>query len=549
VSRAGVEPAERRVAKSEKEATPTGSTREASLHEAARATRLLFFGQVVGKAFHFLLDLVVGRVLGPAGFGIVSASSSLILILSETALLGSHRAVLRFASLDGASPPGKRSRAITRRGNVIALAGGCVCVAGMVVFRKPVTHLLFQETVSPWLLPAFAVAIPAIGIFSVLQFRARAERCFLEDSMIGNVARQGLPLLATGICLALGWRLWGGTFGFVAGTIATVPVAVWLTRERKEARSEERRASKDANGTARANGDDAGAAASIEPGYREFLSVALPLALAGASILLMQELDKVMLAIFRPEREVGVYNAAYRISRQAILLLPALNAAISPWVAPLFAQGRLDHLSQLYRQTTKWSFAAGFSAALFLAVFAKDFLGLFGTEYLAGVPVLVMLSMGQLVNAAVGNAGVVLQFSGHERAELANGVLVTGLNVALNVAFIPLWGATGAAVATLVSLALVALRRLNQVRTLLGVYPYDRSTLVVAGAGVAAVLAAIAFRALAALGSSSCFVLVSAACAGFVVAWVAALRVIGVTESEAQLLRVPRRWIRGSNRP
>jgi O-antigen/teichoic acid export membrane protein len=251
-----------------------------------------------------------------------------------------------------------------------------------------------------------------------------------------------------------------------------------------------------------------------------------------------------MLAIFRPEEEVGVYNAAFRTARQAILLLPALNAAVSPWVAPLLAQGKLEDLARLYKNSTAWSLAAGWSATLLFVVFAKDFLGLFGGAYLAGTNVLVILALGQLVNSAVGNAGVVLQFSGNEKKELANGLVVTGLNVVLNCTLIPPFGPLGAAVATLLSLSLVAVRRLFQVRRLLGVFPYDRRTLFVLGGGVAATLVAIALRTLVVALGAGAPVAVAAAVLGMGATWALLLRTAGVTSEEAALLRLPKSWVR-----
>ena len=43
--------------------------------------------------------------------------------------------------------------------------------------------------------------------------------------------------------------------------------------------------------------------------------------------------------------------------------------------------------------------ARNVAAALLFLVFAPDFLGLFGTAYTAGVPVLMLLAFGQLIPA------------------------------------------------------------------------------------------------------------------------------------------------------
>lgn len=499
---------------------------DAPLRESALAARMLFGGQVVAKVLRLLTDLLVGRVLGPAGFGVIAASISLTHILAEVGLAGTHRAVLRFTSMDETEGRSRAAERITRRGLGIAILLGVALTGTVVIARRPLTRALFGEGASFWILPLFALAIPAISAFTVLQFRARAGRRFADDTIVGNVARAALPFVVTVGLFAAGWRVWGAAGGFVAGMFGTMALAAIL-----HARAERR---------AGATATDA----DVPVGMRRLMNVAVPLALASASVLLMNELDKVMLAIFRPERDVGIYNAGFRLSRQSVILLPVLNAAISPWIAPLLAQGRLDDVQQLYRDTTRWSLAAGWSAALLFTVFASDFLGLFGPAYLEGASVLVLISLGQLVNASVGNAGVILQFSGHERRELSNGLVVTVANVALNLALIPRFGAQGAAVATLISLVLVAVRRVLQVREVLGVLPYDRRTVFVVAGGLLGTAVAAGLRAgVVALGAGPVGA-VLAATAGMVATWTALLMTFGVTEEEAALLRVPKRWVK-----
>ncbi len=511
--------------------TPTATAERTSpttpLGESARAARLLLFGQASSKVMRLLTDLLLGRVLGPAGFGIVAASMSFTHILAEVGLVGTHRAVLRFASVDESEGRSQAAATLTRRALAVALLFGVSLFAAVMLVRRPLTIKMFGEATSPWILPLFALAIPAIGGFTVLQFRARAGRRFVEDTLVGNVARAGIPFFVTTAMFLVGWRLWGAAAGFVGGMIGTLGLAFVLRRRAER----------------RAPGDREGAR--VAPvGMRRFLTVAVPLALASASVLLLSELDKVMLAIFRPETEVGIYNAGFRLSRQAIILLPVLNAAISPWVAPLLANGQRDDLQRVYRQTTRWSLAAGWSTALLFALFAQDFLGLFGDAYRVGATVLVMLSLGQFVNASVGNAGVILQFSGHERMELSNGLFVTIANVVLNLVLIPRFGAEGAAVATLLSLSFVAVRRLLQVRTVLGILPYDRKTLFVLGGGLLGATVSLGLRLAVGAAGGGALAGVIVVTFGMVAGWTILLMIVGVTEEEAALLRVPKRWVK-----
>lgn len=498
---------------------------------SARASGILLAGSFVSKALRLGGDLLVGRVLGPAGFGVIAAATSLAGILGEIALLGTHRAVLRFASLGGAV----NERALARRAMAVPLVVGFACVAAITLARESMTRVLFGDAVSPWLLPAFSLTIPAIGALSVLQFLARARHRFFTDTFVGDVCRTGLPFAGTALFFALGGAtLTAATAGFVVGTLVSVLVAMAMGR----------RAAAPADTPTTASIPSPVSSESL----RQILRVGLPLALGSVSMLLLNELDKVMLAAFRPEEEVGVYNAAFRIARQILIVMPALNAAISPFVAPLLAEGRVDDLRHLYKRTVRWSLAAGWSATLLFCGFAGDFLGLFGDDYRAGAHVLVVVCLGHLVNAAAGTVAVVIQYSGNERKELWNGILVIVASLSLNFALIPPFGAVGAAYSSFLALSLVNGLRMVQAWRILDVMPYDKGTLGVLGAGVLGLaLGWGAKGVLAVAGSPASPALgVAAATIGMTLAWGIYFWRVGVTEEEAAMLRLPRRFVRGS---
>lgn len=505
------------MSKGRRESTPRPEG--APLQESVRASGILLAGSVASKALRFGSDVLVSRVLGATGFGVIAAAMSLMGILGEIALLGTQRAALRFASLTQSD-----SESLVRRAMLVPVfIGGALAVA-IALARVPLTHLFFGDTVSVWLLPAFSLAIPAIGIFSIQQFAARARKRFFADTMIGDVCRMGLPFAGTAIAFAIHPSVWSAAWGFIGGSIATAGIGLATTPGLAAFR---------------------GRRSDSPTKFRDLMRVALPLSLGSSSILLMNELDKVMLSAFRPESDVGVYNAAFRIARQILLVMPALNAAISPYVAPLLAQGRTTELRDLYRRTVRWSLAAGWSATLLFCGFAGDFLGVFGDDFQAGRHILIVICLGHLVNAAAGTVSVVLQYSGNEKKELVNGLLVIAASIGLNSLLIPRYGAVGAAYSSFLALTLVNSLRMAQVWRILDVKPYDRKTLWVLGTGCAGLLLGWGLRGIAwSLGWTSCGLGVIAATIGMAAGWILYFFLAGVSAEEAKLLRLPSRFIR-----
>jgi len=83
-----------------------------------------------------------------------------------------------------------------------------------------------------------------------------------------------------------------------------------------------------------------------------------------------------------------------------------------------------------------------------------------------------VLSVGKLVDSATGPCGLMLNMSGRPGYSLFDNVFVLVANVALNVWLIPRHGIVGSAYAWAISLALVNILRVVQVRKVLGMFPF-----------------------------------------------------------------------------
>lgn len=106
----------------------------------------------------------------------------------------------------------------------------------------------------------------------------------------------------------------------------------------------------------------------------------------------------------------------------------------------------------------------------------------------------VVLALGQLVNAATGPCGTVLNMSGRVAVNMADNLAALVLNMLLNLWLIPAYGIVGAALAWSVSLIVVNVARVLQVRALVGALPFTVGMLKGIAAGAAALLAGLLVR-------------------------------------------------------
>jgi O-antigen/teichoic acid export membrane protein len=86
-----------------------------------------------------------------------------------------------------------------------------------------------------------------------------------------------------------------------------------------------------------------------------------------------------------------------------------------------------------------------------IIIFRNSLLNLYGSFYLQGAAVLVMVSIGQVVNASVGSVWYIVSMTGYPRLTLIGKSIALTVNIILNSILIPIYGINGAAFATMMS--------------------------------------------------------------------------------------------------
>jgi O-antigen/teichoic acid export membrane protein len=152
-------------------------------------------------------------------------------------------------------------------------------------------------------------------------------------------------------------------------------------------------------------------------------------------------------------------------------------------IASAYHRRALGELGRLASLTAKIGLAFAIVAAIGLVVAGPLLLSLFGGEFTAAYPVLVVLIAGGLVNAFTGVVAYLLTLTGHEVQALVTFALALAANIILNLLLIPHWGPVGAAAASTsstilwnVAMVVYVRRRLGIDASALGLEPRHRSS-------------------------------------------------------------------------
>src|SRR5688572_17576050 len=203
-----------------------------------------------------------------------------------------------------------------------------------------------------------------------------------------------------------------------------------------------------------------------------WLKSSIPFGLSAALQLINGRTDVLTLGFFRTDAEIGIYRVASQMAAVVVFALISVNLIQGPHIAHLYSRGDMQMLQKMITRSAQAVMLFTLPVVLMIIVFGKFMIWtVFGPEYESAYVPLVILCIGQLVNASMGSVGGLLNMTGHERDTTKSILVAAVVNVALNLSLVPFWGTIGAAVATACTLIVWNVIMWHKVRTRIGVEP------------------------------------------------------------------------------
>lgn len=175
------------------------------------------------------------------------------------------------------------------------------------------------------------------------------------------------------------------------------------------------------------------------------------LLISGAQLTLLYA-DILMVGYFMGPIDVAVYHAAARTALLISGALMAMNSLAAPKIAQFHSKGRITDLQELISSLIQWIFWPSAILAIVLIVYGDFILSIFGEEFTIGHIALIVLSIGQLINAGAGPVGYLMTMTGNQNYCAIVFLCSAILNIILNAILIPSFGIIGAAIATTVTI-------------------------------------------------------------------------------------------------
>lgn len=410
-------------------------------------------GKVTGRGMDFVKQILLARLLSVEVFGLYALIWNLLRIMGILAVLGLQNGVVKFATPFRQKEGGKFKDVVFR---ALALClTVTVGVSGLLWLSAPwLAANLFDD---PGFVAAFRVFVfilpPMVGLrvaASATRISQRMQYAIYAEELLQSI----LALLLFLLFFMAGWHIFGAILAAILSYVLAFALACYYLYHLFPTAFRQKR--------------------QVALTNRTLLTYSIPTAFASMFGVVVNRFDRLFIGYYLSTTDVGLYQAAAQFSIVFALVLDGFNSIFSPIIADLYHKGHDEALQDIFRISTKWAIYVNFP--FFLVIFLTPvaiMTTIFGPSYTAGAAPLVILTAGQAVNISVGGVGMMLVMTGRQKAWFATSGLMMALAIVLNVSLIPHWGIVGAAMATAVTISLLFIIGLFQVRFLLHMWPYD----------------------------------------------------------------------------
>jgi O-antigen/teichoic acid export membrane protein len=212
---------------------------------------------------------------------------------------------------------------------------------------------------------------------------------------------------------------------------------------------------------------------------RAVLSVGLFSIISTATGIVAINIDKIMIEAFTGLSKAGVYTIAFYFG--VVIAVPARSMLkiASAHIADAWKRKDRENIKMIYQKSAINLFVVGAFLVTVLYINLDNILVLLKGDYADGKYVIILIALAYLTDMIAGTAGTVLFTSKKYQYQSYIMIIYVLLIVVTNLILIPKYGINGAALATLISKAIINIIRFSVIYFFFRFQPYNYKFLLV----------------------------------------------------------------------
>ncbi len=407
--------------------------------EILSGSSIAFVFRIGSIALGYLFTLLITRGYGAEAMGIFALSFTVLQIASVISRLGMDTLLLRFTAEHASEKSAKVIIKDMYKKNLLITVPLSILVSVILYFIAPyIAESIFQKPNLATSLQVTAFGVLPITMLFIHREAVRGLKKIMIFSFFNGFAVSLFASIILIVLLYISSNNIMPLYAQILALIITAILSIFVWRHYISLL-----------GHGRANNKELKDELITK---RKMLSIALPMMLAGSLFMIMQWADTFMLGIYSTTEEVGIYNVALKVSAVTGIVLIAINSIAAPKFAEMWGKKDIKGLERIVKQSTKMIFWSSLPFLFLIWLFPSFILGIFGEQFESAVLALILLSLGQFINAISGSVNNLLNMTGYEKVVQNNIAIALVINILLNYFLIPIYGINGAAFASLVSM-------------------------------------------------------------------------------------------------
>lgn len=445
---------------------PEEAEYETYIGRVVRGAGVGSFGQVIGRVLNYATQIMLARMYGPAQLGLYVLGTTLIQVSVIFAQLGMNYGVVRYVAHYRAEGETARVRGTIIMALRVSLILSLVLATLMFFSAGFLANTVFNEPLLESVFRILSISLPFFAVMSIALWATQGFQTMKYETYIQLIQRPLLNFVLIVAFYFLGAQILGAATAFVVSVIVGAISALYGLRRLFPEIFDR----------------------SIRPEFdpRRLFGVSLPMTVASSTQYLHPWITATLLGIFASASAVGIFTVAVRTAILLTLIFEAFAMIFSPVVSGLYSRGRLEDLGSLYQEISRWIFIGSIALFLVLVVLSADMMAVFGSEFVSGQIVLIVVAVANLFKASAGPATNVLAMTDNQNIVLSATLCSTFASAAVALALVPGFGILGAGLAMAAATVLESIITLCYVRRRLNVWPYTRGYLKPLAAGILA---------------------------------------------------------------
>lgn len=205
---------------------------------------------------------------------------------------------------------------------------------------------------------------------------------------------------------------------------------------------------------------------------------------SGFTMILVGNIDLIMVDIFKGLEQTGVYAVALYVG--AIISIPRRSIAkISfPIISNSFKKNDFDNIRNIYTQSSLNQLLVGLLIYIGILSNLENLYSLLPNTFADGATVIIIIGLANLFDISTGANGQIIISSQYYKFDFIASLILMITSIILNLLLIPIYGLTGAAIATASSIFIYNAIKMVFVWMKFKMHPFKWSTLAIITLGI-----------------------------------------------------------------